>query len=266
MFEQNYQTCEPNQSLEKVNGYNIKVDIQSRDGMPMSELNFECEFWIEHSGRKVVVGKESMVEVVKDCRDNEFYAQLYSTELGNVSGWLFCTIAIQQPDPNWPCGYRDVTLDKVFTGIYLGKCCGRYPRVPRCTYTGKNWQDGFKVNFEKVDYLPKASWPYLYFGAMRSVFMRWEDLGTCQAAELRITPEKPKKPITIDVRAGETVAVLTPEAMNVTVKKDDGFGNKVDFDETFFGANGVPITLGDDKYIAYGERMTVSGKVTLYIE
>lgn len=266
MFEQNYKACEPTRPLERVNGYNIKVDIQARDGMPMSELNFDCEFWVENSGRKVIIGKESMVEVVKDCRDNEFYAQLYSTELGNASGWLMCTVAIQQPDPNWPCGYRDVTLDKIFTGIYLGKCCGRYPRAPRNICTGKNWTEGFKVNFDKVDYLPKASWPYLYFGTMRSTFNRWEDITTCEAQALRISADKPTKPLNIEVRAGETIAVLVPEAMKATVMKDDGFGNKVAFDETLFGANGVPFVLGEDKYIAYGERMTVSGNVTLYIE
>lgn len=266
MFEQDYKAGGTFSSLEKVNGYNIKVGITSRDGMPMSDLNFECEFWVENSGRKVLIGKESMVEVVKDCKDNEFYAQLYSTELGNASGWLMCTIAIQQPDPNWPCGFRDVTLDKIFTGIYLGKHCGRLPRVPRNICTGKQWMEGFKVEFTKVDYLPKASWPYLYFGAMRSSFNRWEDITTCEAAALRISADKPTKPISIEVRAGETIAVLVPEAMHATAQKDDGFGNKVAFDETFFGANGVPFTLGDDRYIAYGERMTVSGNVTLYIE
>lgn len=266
MFEQNYKACEPTRPLERVNGYNIKVDIQARDGMPMSELNFDCEFWVENSGRKVIVGKESMVEVVKDCRDNEFYAQLYSTELGNASGWLMCTVAIQQPDPNWPCGYRDVTLDKIFTGIYLGKCCGRYPRAPRCLNNGKQWTEGFRVSFAKVDYLPKASYPYLYYGLLKGGFGRWEDITTCQAQELKVSTEKPVKPIELNVKAGETIAVLVPEKMKATVMKDDGFGNKVKFDEDFYGANGVPFILGEDKYLAYGECMTVSGRITIYIE
>ena len=72
MMRQNYQTCVPNQQMERVNGYNIKVDIQAKDNMPMSELGFECEFWIDCGGRKLVIGKENMVEVVKDCRPTEY--------------------------------------------------------------------------------------------------------------------------------------------------------------------------------------------------
>lgn len=266
MYNQNYQKCVPNQPLERVNGYNIKVNIQSKDNMPMSELGFECEFWIDCGGRKVIVGKESMVEVVKDCRPTEYYAQLYSTEFGNMSGWLMCTVAIQQPDPTWASGYRDVTLENVFTGVWLGNPCGRLPRVPRNICNGKHWVNGFKVGFEKVDYLPKASYPFLYYGVLRGAFAHFEEVTTGMASMLHTSVEKPDKPIVLNVMAGETVTVLVPEGMNVTVTKDDGFGGHVAFDEEFFGANGIPVTMGDDKYIAYGERMTVSGRVVIYIE
>lgn len=262
-----YGRCIPNKPMERVNGYNIKVDIQAKDNTPMSELGFECEFWIDCAGRKVVISKEDMVEVVRDCRPTEYYAQFYNTELGGVSGWLMCTVAIQQPDPTWDCGFRDVTLEDVFTGIYLGKKCGRLPRVPRhhiCS--GKHWQDGFKVEFSKVDSLPKASWPFIYFGVLRGSFAHFEEVTTCMASALKNVTEKPDKPIVLGVRAGETVTVLVPAGMNLHVTKDDGFGGKVEFDEEFFGANGIPVTMGDDKYLAYGERMTVSGQMVIYIE
>lgn len=266
MLTKNYQGCDPNQPMERVNGYNIRVDIQSKDNTPMSELEFECEFRIDWGGRKLVIGKEGMVEVVKDCRPTEYYAQLYSTELGNASGWLMCTIAIKQPDPTWPCGFRDVTLEDVFTGIYIGKPCGRLPRVPRNVCNGKHFINGFKVNFEKVDYLPKASYAYLYYGVLRGAFQHFEAVTTGMASNLETLTSKPSKPIVLDVRAGETVTVLVPEEMNLQVTKDDGFGGHVAFDEEFFGANGVPVTMGEYKYRAFGERVTVSGRMVIYIE
>lgn len=266
MFEQKYKDCVPNKPVERVNGYNVKVDIQSKDGMPMSALGFECEFWIDCGGRKLVIGKENMVEVVKDCRPTEYYAQFYNTELGGANGWLMCTVAIQQPDPTWDCGYRDVTIEDVFTGIYIGKKCGRLQRPPRHVCNGKHWQDGFRVEFKKVDYLPKASYPYIYFGTLRGDFMHFEAVTTGMAQTLQTATERPNRPIFLNVNAGETVTVLVPFEMDLNVTKDDGFGNKVEFDEELFGANGVPVMLGDDRYRAYGERMTVTGRMVIFIE
>lgn len=284
-MRQNYQTCVPNQPIERENGYNIKVDIKSKDGSPMSDLGFECEFWLDGSGRKVVIGKFDMAEIMFKEKPAEYFAQMYGSELGGDGGWLFCTVAIQQPDVNWPCGYRDVTIEKVFTGIYLGHCCGRMPRAPRHCCNGSQWHNGFKVSFEKVDYLPKSDIiedggndtpseepndkpnekPVegfeMYYGVIRGL-TAFNAITPSQLAGLTKLSSKPAAMVNVGVTAGDTLVVLTKGAV---VKKDDGVGGKVDFATTVMGANGESVTIDGVNYKAYGETFIVSGNVGFYI-
>lgn len=276
------QTCVPNQPIERENGYNIKVNIKSKDGSPMSDLGFECEFWLDCSGRKVVIGKFDMAEILFKEKPAEYFAQIYGSELGGEGGWLFCTLAIQQPDENWPCGYRDVTIEKVFTGIFLGHCCGRMPRAPRHCCDGRQWHNGFKVSFEKVDYLPKSDIVEdeegndnpsdeptdkptetfeAYYGVIRGL-TSFGAITSAQLAGLTKLSSKPSGMINVPVTAGDTMVVLTKGDV---VKKDDGIGGRVDFATTIMGANGQDVTIDGVNYKAYGETFIVSGNVGFYI-
>ena len=285
MMRQNYPTCVPNQPIERENGYNIKVNIQSKDKSPMSALGFECEFWLDGAGRKVVIGKFDMAEILFKEKPAEYFAQLYGSELGNVGGWLFCTLAIQQPDENWSCGYRDVTIENVFTGIYLGHCCGRMPRAPRHCCDGRQWHNGFKVSFEKVDYLPKSDIVEdedipsdepsdtpsdkpsdtptfeMYYGVIRGL-TSFGAVTSAQLAGLTKLSSKPTAMVGVGVTAGDTLVVLTKGDV---VKKDDGIGGKVDFSNAIMGANGEDVTIDGVNYKAYGETFIVSGNVGFYI-
>lgn len=284
MMRQNYPTCVPEKPIERENGYNIKVNIAAKDKMPMSDLGFECEFWLENSGRKVVVSKFDMAEILFKEKPAEYFAQLYGSELGGVGGWLFCTVAIQQPDENWTCGYRDVTIEKVFTGIYLGHCCGRMPRAPRHCCNGSQWYNGFKVSFEKVDYLPKSDIVEdedmnggvngggdnnekpsegfeLFYGVVRGL-SSFGAITPSQLSGLTKLSSKPTGMVAVDVMAGDTLVVLTKGDV---VKKDDGIGGKVDFSTTIMGANGDSVSVDGVNYKAYGETFIVSGSVGFYV-
>lgn len=280
MFGQNYQ-CQSNQPLERVSGYNIKVDIQSKNKTPMSDLNFDCEFYIQGAGRKVVISKADMVGIAQSGKAAEYFAQIYSTEMGNASGWLFCTVAIQQPDENWPCGFRDVTIENVFTGIYLGQPCGRIPRVPRGVCNGSQWHDSFKVAFEKVDYLPKGdkveednggedaggnnggetTKVEILYGVIRGL-SSFGAITEAQIANFTKLSSKQSEAINVHVTEGDTLVVL---ANGCTIKKDDGIGGKVAFDTSINGANGDSVTINGVSYNAYGETFIVSGNVGFYI-
>lgn len=287
MMRQNYPTCVPNQPIERENGYNIKVNIVSKDKSPMSALGFECEFWLDGAGRKVVIGKFDMAEILFKNKPAEYFAQLYGSELGNVSGWLFCTIAIQQPDENWSCGYRDVTIENVFTGIYIGNPCGRMPRAPRHCCDGRQWHNGFKVSFDKVDYLPKSDVVEdedipseepdnntgdtpndkpttgfeMYYGVIRGL-TSFNAITPEQFAAMTKISSKPSAMTSVGVTAGDTLVVLTK---GDAVKKDDGIGGKVEFSNTIMGANGESVTINGVSYKAYGETFIVSGNVGFYI-
>ena len=271
MFRQNYQTCVSDRSLEFENGYNIKLNIQAKNGTLMKDLGFDCEFWVEGSGRKIVIGKADMGDITQIGKSTEYYAQLYSSETGNAKGWLFCTIAIQQPDKNWPSGYRDVTIEKVFTGIFLGQCCGRMPRAPRSVCHGNQWHEGFKVSFEKVDWLPNGiedeeekpevdKETDIRYGVIRGL-KSFSSLTNEDVAKLTRLTSKPSGVLSLSVNSGDTIVVLTK---GETVYKDDGVGGKVPFSTSVMGANGELITIAGVSYFAYGEIFLVSGSVDLH--
>ena len=274
----NYCQNQPQQPLERVNGYNIKVGIKSKDGTAMSALGFQVEFWVEGCGRKVVIGKCDMVDITQLNKATEYYAQFYDYELGNPNGWLMSTVAIQQLDENWPSGFRDVTIENVFTGIYLGHKCERLPRAPRHCYCGKQYVNGFKVEFEKVDYLPKGieedeeneggSTPTpeqpsavdIRYGVIRGL----GSFGTITEEQLNGLSKLTAKPsgvVNVPVTAGDTLVVLCDGA---TAMKGDGIGGKTTFDTSIMGANGESVTIGGKAYKAYGETFLVSGSIEVY--
>lgn len=276
----NYCQNQPQKPLERVNGYNIKVEITSKDKTPMKDLGFQIEFWVENCGRKVVISKCDMAEIVQAGGLVEYFAQFYDYELGNPSGWLMATVAIQQPDENWHCGFRDVTIEHVFTGIYLGHNCERLPRAPRhCVCNGKQWVNGFKVEFEKVDYLPKGidededeggSTPTpdqptpsvdIRYGVIRGL-SAFGSITDAQLAGLTALSAKPSGAINVPVTAGDTLVVLCDGA---TAMKGDGIGGKTTFDTSIMGANGESVTVGGKTYKAYGETFLVSGTIEVYI-
>lgn len=72
------------------------------------------------------------------------------------------------------------------------------------------------------------------------------------------------------IPAGALLFVLIPSALNLTAKKDDGFGGKAIFHEnngsSGTGANGIPMSFGGEDYLAYGEFALIGGESYFYIE
>ena len=69
---------------------------------------------------------------------------------------------------------------------------------------------------------------------------------------------------------GGVLFVLVPADSGLAVKKDDGVGGKVPFDEDIgaagTGANGIDITLNGTAYKAYGEFSLIDAETVIYIE
>lgn len=61
------------------------------------------------------------------------------------------------------------------------------------------------------------------------------------------------------------IVITVPVLAELSVKKDNGFGGKVNFDEETLGANGLPITIDGIDCLLYGEFATISGERFVHI-
>ena len=68
------------------------------------------------------------------------------------------------------------------------------------------------------------------------------------------------------VDEGSYIIVAIPALYDFTVTKDDGFGGKIEFDESIIGANGIDVEFDETDYRLYGEFVLVGGHRTIYIE
>lgn len=83
---------------------------------------------------------------------------------------------------------------------------------------------------------------------------------------IKIKPQTLPKTSLGTLQAGSKVVVLIPNGHEYVATKDNGIGGKVPFDESIMGANGQSINLGNNLYKIYGEFMTVSGEIFIYID
>lgn len=65
---------------------------------------------------------------------------------------------------------------------------------------------------------------------------------------------------------GSKLVVCVPANKLVTVMKDNGMGTATPFNEDIMGCNGLDIVIDDVAYKLYGEFMTVSGQMYIYIK
>lgn len=68
------------------------------------------------------------------------------------------------------------------------------------------------------------------------------------------------------VDEGSYIIIAVPALYDFTVTKDNGFGGKIEFDESVIGANGIDVEFGDTDYRLYGEFVLVGGERIVYIE
>lgn len=68
------------------------------------------------------------------------------------------------------------------------------------------------------------------------------------------------------VDEGSYIIVAVPAMYDFEVTKDDGFGGKIEFDESIIGANGIDAQFENTDYRLYGEFVLVSGERIIHIE
>lgn len=69
-----------------------------------------------------------------------------------------------------------------------------------------------------------------------------------------------------DVKEGQYLLIAIPAMYTCQVTKDDGFGNKVPFDESIVGANGIDVEFNGQDYRVYGELALIEGDRIIYID
>jgi hypothetical protein len=67
------------------------------------------------------------------------------------------------------------------------------------------------------------------------------------------------------IPVGGFIVIAVKKELGLTVKKDDGIGGLVEFDETDSGANGVEVVFDGVEYLLFGEFAVIDGERFIYI-
>lgn len=243
-------------------GYIIEINIDSIKGTMMRDLDFNVSFFV-YTNRRETFYKNDLIHIQMDESD-KYYALLDSRKVG--SGELKCDITILDPEPRWSGGVRPVVL-RHSTGKVIGASCGNALKNTCGLY-----EEGFKVSFNFVYGLPKPEVAYIFYGKFVDQINSFDEL----TPDMLISPENKivsvtagkmgKTPIS-DIVAGNKVLVLVPSDYGYVATKDNGIGGKVPFDTSIMGCNGEKqITVDGSTYNIYGEFMTVSGELFIYVD
>lgn len=243
-------------------GYIIQVDVENTKGIALRDLDFKCEFYV-HSNRKAVFPKGDMVHIERSGGDR-YFALLDSTEVG--AGRLMCRIVISDPVRQWKGGIRPVVIKK-WTGKVIGPPCGMPYMECR-----EEYDEGFRVTFNFVSGLPKADVGYIFYG---HIVDRITDFGAV-TSDMLVDPANHivqveggslGKTSCGEMQPGSKVIVLIPEDTSYVATKDNGIGGRVPFDESVLGVNGEKtVTIDGTAYRVYGEMLTVSGELFVYVD
>lgn len=244
-------------------GKMIQVSIHSHRDTAMKELDFTLEFYVRPNRRKTV-RKDDMVRIDQTNGTSLFFALLDTRTLG--AGALMCNVSLSDPEPRWPGGARPVCL-KRNTGIGIG---GAF--VHPCHSVQKEWEEGYKVDFNSVWSIPKPEVAYIFYGKLVERISSFDEL----TPEMLLSPDNTiisvsagtmgKTPVS-DIVAGNKVLVLIPSDSGFKATKDNGIGGKVPFDTSIMGCNGEKqLSVDGADYRIYGEMMTVGGELFIYVD
>lgn len=67
------------------------------------------------------------------------------------------------------------------------------------------------------------------------------------------------------IPVGGFIVIAVKKELGLTVKKDDGIGGLVEFDETDSGANGVEVVFDGVEYLLFGEFAVIDGERFIYV-
>lgn len=244
-------------------GKMIQVFIDSHRDQPMKDLEFSLEFYV-YPNRRKLVSKDDLIRIDKTDGSSLYYVLLDTRTLG--TGALMCNVRISDPEPRWPGGKRPVFVRRN-TGINVG---GGMPNPVHAIQ--KEWVEGYKIDFNVVWSIPKPEVAYIFYGKFVDQISSFDEL----TPDMLLSPENKiisvsagkmgKTPIS-DIVAGNKVLVLIPSDYGYVATKDNGIGGKVPFDASIMGCNGEKqITVDGSVYDIYGEFMTVSGELFIYVD
>lgn len=241
----------------------IQVSIDSHRDQSMQDMEFSLEFYV-HANRRKRVSKDDLIRIDRTDGTSTFYVLLDTRTLG--TGMLMCNVRISDPESRWKDGKRPVMICRN-TGCGVGGA----QDAPRHSIQ-KDWEEGYKIDFNTVWAIPKPEVAYIFYGKFVDQIRSFDDL----TPEMLLSPDNKivsvsagrmdKTPIS-DIVAGNKVVVLIPSDYGYVATKDNGIGGKVPFDTSIMGCNGEKqITVEGQPYKIYGEFMTVSGEIFIYVD
>ena len=133
----------------------IQVSIDSHRGQSMRDMEFSLEFYV-HPNRRKQFAKSDLVRIDRTDGPSLFFALLDTRALG--TGALMCNVSIMDPESRWEGGKRPVLLGRN-TGIAIGSA-----QVNSAHAIQKDWEEGYKVDFNAVWSIPKADVAYIFYG------------------------------------------------------------------------------------------------------
>ena len=240
----------------------IQVSIDSHRDQSMQEIEFSLEFYV-HANRRKKVSKDELIRIDRNDGSSYFFAMLDTRTLG--TGMLMCNISISDPEPRWKGGKRPVVLYRN-TGCGVGGAADS----PRHSIQ-KDWEEGYKVDFNTVWSIPKADVAYIFYGHLVNQLTSYADI----TQEMLVSPEnhiisiasgKMGKTSCGVMEEGDKVVVLIPVDTDYEAMKDNGFGGQMPFNTQLLGSNGENmVTIDGVQYRAYGEMMTTEGEMFVYV-
>lgn len=248
-------------------GYILGIDIESYKGTMMRDLDFSLRFYVQRN-RYIQVFKSDLIHINKKEEGDLYFALIDSSILG--PGSLRCEVSIKDSEPRWmKSGMRPIKLDYA-TGLTIGS------HTSMASTSGVNrraeYDEGFKVTFNHVWGIPKASAAYIFYGHLINQLKSYADI----TPDMLIDPSNYIQQVSAGqlgktscgvMGEGDKVLVLIPEDYSYTATKDNGIGGKVPFNESIMGANGdATIELDGVTYRVYGEMMTTEGELFVYVD
>ena len=243
-------------------GKMIQVIIDSHRDQSMQDMEFSLEFYVREN-RREMVSKDRMVRIDRNDGMSMFFVMLDTRILG--VGRLKCNIRISDPESRWKKGKRPVLITRD-TGYGVGGAADN----PSASIQ-KDWEEGYKVDFNTVWAIPKPEVAYIFYGHLVNRLSSYADitkemLVSSENHIISVSAGKLGKTSCGEMVEGDKVVVLIPDDTDFEAMKDNGFGGQMPFSTQIMGSNGENVVEIDGvRYRAYGEMMTTEGEMFVYV-
>ena len=214
----------------------------------LDDVDYVIHFYIERD--RIVSFKKSELVKVYPEDGVKYYAMIDGLERGH----LMCRVEIVDHEAFWSDGKRPVVISG-YTGYDIGLCGGEGKELG-CS--------GYSVRLERVEDIPADYAPF-YIGAVTGINGYAEITAEMvKGLEMCNSMTLCKE---LQVEEGDRVVVAVPYDKRMLVAyKDNGIGGMMQFSTSVLGANGLMLMIDDVPYRVFGEFMSVSGTLKLYIE